>query len=453
MAACAHCQRTGRALAPTPQGGLCARCRHRQTATACAHCDVVKPVAGHTTAGKPICERCRRHHRGQRRCGLCGNTRTIARRARDGDPDVCVNCYRLPQATCHRCQRRKPCHFADGDQPICKNCAPRATARCAGCGRDRPPTARWPQGPVCEPCYRAALTRRGACAGCGQTRRLFERGRCAPCTLSRRTNQLLADDTGAIPAALVPVAAAIAAAPQPHSALNWLRKGAGAPSLADLAAGRLALTHEALDTHPRTRAADYLRRVLTAHGVLADRDEALVRLHRWIDDLSAGIDPPADRRLVRAYATWRVLRRLRRHAADHPQPRTPTHNAKLHLQAAADLLDWLARRDTTLRHRTHQGCRSGTTTRPCSNGTSVGRGARPRGARTRVPSRAGSNDPGSVEHCSPRVTTRVTGPDATGLRETAYRPLPLRDLSSSLLGIHGHTPGPNSPSSAARRPT
>jgi len=61
---------------------------------------------------------------------------------------------------------------------------------------------------------------------------------------------------------------AITAARQPRSALNWLRNGAGASLLADVAAGRLAATHEALDAHPHRRAADYLRHILTAAGTL-----------------------------------------------------------------------------------------------------------------------------------------------------------------------------------------
>ena len=380
---CAVCGRAGRPLTRSAEGGVCARCRHRQSATACAHCDVVKPVAGRNAAGQPICEACRRRHRAQRRCGECGQVRAIARRGRDGRPDVCVACYRLPQATCHRCARRRPCNFADGPQPVCKPCAPRATATCVRCRRDRPPTARWPDGSVCEPCYRAALARRGACTGCGQTRRLvdppgleaarcadcadvaipgghvcsgcktedrmFERGRCARCALARRTHDLLAGDTGDIPAVLADIAAAIAATPQPYSALNWLRTGAGATLLADIAAGRLAATHEALDAHARPSAADYLRRMLVAHGVLADRNEDLVRAERWTADLLAHVDRPTDRRLVTAYATWRVLRRLRDRGARNPGPRTATANAKLQLRAAVVLLDWLADRSIALR--------------------------------------------------------------------------------------------------------
>jgi hypothetical protein len=178
--------------------------------------------------------------------------------------------------------------------------------------------------------------------------RLFERGRCARCTLARRTRNLLADDAGDIPVALLPVAAAIGAAPQPYSALNWLRKGAGAAILADLAAGRLPITHEALDGHPRPPAADYLRRMLIAHGALAERNEELVRAERWVAALLATVQRPADRRLLTAYATWRVLRRLRHRAARTPGPWTATRYTKTLLKATAGLLDWLAEHDLTL---------------------------------------------------------------------------------------------------------
>lgn len=313
---------------------------------------------------------------------MCGTIAAIAVRAREDRPDVCVNCYRLPQAVCARCGRSRPCNFADGPEPVCKTCTPRATDVCARCGNDRPPTARWPDGPVCEPCYRAALSRCGHCGGCGRTRRLVdppgpaadrcadcagvsmpgghvcrdcgvedrlhERGRCARCALTRRTAKLLAGGQPTVPATFAPIYEAIVAAPQPYSVLNWLRNGAGATILADLAAGRLPVTHQALDVHPRRQAADYLRRMLVAHGLLPERDEQLERTERWVADLLAGIDRPADRRLVAAYATWRVLRRLRRRAERTDGPWTATRHAKTHLTATVALLDWLAERDLTL---------------------------------------------------------------------------------------------------------
>lgn len=360
---------------------MCRRCTHRRAATVCDHCGAVKPVAGRTGDGQPLCERCRRH-RGQRPCGNCGETASIAVHARHGQPDVCVNCYRLPEAVCVRCHRTKPCNFADGDRPICKQCTPRATVICAHCGHDRPPTARWPEGPVCEPCYRAALSRRGHCHGCGRQRplvdppgpnanrcsacsgvtvpgghvcgdcgtedRLFEQSRCIRCALDRRATELLRGDQPSIGPAFVPIHNAITAAPQPYSVLNWLRQGAGAQILSDLAAGRLALSHEALDAHPRRRAADYLRSMLVAHGLLADRNEELTRLQRWVTDLVDIIGAPSQRRLVATYATWRVLRRLRHRAERTPGPWTATRHAKTQLSAAAGFLNWLAQRHLAL---------------------------------------------------------------------------------------------------------
>jgi hypothetical protein len=382
LPSCASCARSDRPLTSTDQGGMCQRCAHRRNAIACSQCQQVKPVAGRNTDGEPICERCRRQLRGQRRCGTCRSVAAIALRAREDRPDICVNCYRLPEAVCSRCTQRRPCNFADSAEPICKSCAPRATALCVRCRADRPVTARWAEGPVCEPCYRAALHRRGICTGCARERRLvdpagpdadrcadcsgvnlpgghlctgcgtedrlYERGRCVRCSLERRTVVLLADGQPTVPDALAPIYEAIVAARQPYSALNWLRDGAGAAILAELATGQMALTHEALDAHPQPRAADYLRRLLIAHGLLTDRDDELVRTEAWVTDLLERIDRPADRRLIAAYATWRVLRRLRRRAERGTNPRTATRAPRNQLGAAVGLLDWLASRGLTL---------------------------------------------------------------------------------------------------------
>src|SRR5207247_614041 len=231
--------------------------------------------------GRAVCEVCRRRDdpRRHRECGACGNTVPVAVRGRDGQPGICVNCYRLPEATCSKCHRRRPCAYAATSQPVCPSCTPLATAVCA------------------------------------QLSGVFD---------------------------------AVTAARQPRSALNWLRKGAGAGLLADVAAGRLAISHEALDAHPHRRAADYLRHMLTAAGALPARDEELARAGQWVTTILEAIEPAADRRLVQAYATWQVMRRLRASAAAAARPRTPTAHARNHIRAAASLLAWLRGRGTEL---------------------------------------------------------------------------------------------------------
>jgi len=379
--ACAVCGRAGKPLFRGEGGAVCQRCRAWQLARPCASCGKARPAAGFDEHGRAVCEVCRRRDdpRRHRACGTCGKTAPVAVRGRDGQPDVCTSCYRLPEAICSRCQRRRPCAYAATGQPICPSCSPRATAACARCGHDRPPQARWPEGPVCDPCYRAALRHRGpcarcrqqrrlvapsgpgadtcadcagipvfsACTGCGTEDKLYDKGRCAQCSLRRRARELLADPAGTVPPALASVMEAITATRQPRVALNWLRQGVGAALLADVAAGRLPLTHEALDACPRRKAADYLRHVLTANGALPPRDEHLARTERWLDELLTGIEPAEDKRLVQAYATWQVMRRLRASAKQN-RARTPTANARNNIQAAAGLLAWLRSRHVTL---------------------------------------------------------------------------------------------------------
>jgi hypothetical protein len=317
----------------------------------------------------------------RRRCGRCERINEIAVRA-DGDrPDVCVNCYRPPDATCRLCGRTRPCYYIGEGRPTCITCSPRRTAHCAHCGQQRHPTAHWPEGPVCAPCYDTALRRRGRCSGCGELRRLvappgpaatrccdcagtrplarcaecgiedklYERARCERCTLVRRANQLLAGPDGTVPAALTGVHAAIAASAKPRKALNWLRNGAGAPILAAIATGTTPLTHTALDEHPKPRAADHVRQMLVAHGALPERDEPLARLERWIDDKLAAVDRPEVASLVRRFATWQVLRSLRRRVEHRPpNHRVATRYARNQVSTAIGILDWLHQRNITL---------------------------------------------------------------------------------------------------------
>lgn len=229
---------------------------------------------------------------------------------------------------------------------------------------------------MCEPCYRAALSRRGTCEACRAERRLVsppgpaarrcagcagvaplatcrscgaeERpyldGCCVRCALARRAGELIGELNGPLRA----VYEAIVAAPQPYSAHNWLRRSVAANMLGEVASGKLALTHEALDAHRPRRGADYLRHLLVANGVLAPRDDALVRLESWVPARLACVEDKSQRQALRSYATWRVLRRARQRAEAAGAPRTATRHAKVHLNAAIAFMAFLAARQRDL---------------------------------------------------------------------------------------------------------
>ena len=372
--ACAHCERTELTLIRDGTVGLCGRCRARQLAEACSACQKIRVVTARLADGSPLCFACA--PRPERTCGRCGRMGPIARRATGAEPDICNSCFGPPVAVCSACGHTKPCYFAATPRPVCLSCSPRATPVCAHCGQRRPPCARWPEGPVCEPCYRAALSRRGTCQGCGQPRRLvsppgvdarlcadcagtpplarcaqcgtedrpYHRGRCVHCVLAERAAVLLA---GPRPD-LRSVYDAIVDARQPYSAHNWLRSAIGAKILGDIAASPAPLTHETLDAHPHPRAAGFLQQILVANDVLPARDDALVALEAWVADRLKEVEDPAHRRLLRSYATWRVLRRARTRAARVPRTRTAVRHAKMCLLAAIALLAWLDQQGVAL---------------------------------------------------------------------------------------------------------
>lgn len=365
--ACVRCACTGRPLTASAEGGVCSRCRRRQTARPCSRCGGVKPVAGRDDGGQALCAACA--PRPRRACSACGRVRIIARRARGDDGDLCDRCYLGPMATCGACGRSKPCNFVTQGRPVCQSCSPRREKTCAHCGQSRPPSAHWAEGPVCEPCYRGALARHGVCIACGTERRLvsppgpgatrcascagvpalatcrscgaeerpYANGCCVRCALGEQARRLVGPPGGPLEA----IYAAIVAARQPYSAHNWLRSAASAKILGELGTHGVAVSHEALDTCAPRPAADFLRHLLVANGVLAPRDEGLVRLETWIRARLEAIDDADRRRLLRSYATWRLLRRARQRAAGSPQGQTPVAHSKAYLNAAVAFLAFL----------------------------------------------------------------------------------------------------------------
>ena len=164
-----------------------------------------------------------------------------------------------------------------------------------------------------------------------------------------RTAAALSGPDGQIRPDLEPVYQAITSTDAPRrTALNWLRNSAGAALLTQMASGAVELTHQARNKHPRPGVAGYPPAVLVANHVLPQRDEQLTATEQFLNRTLTGITRDSDRRLVHSYATWQVLRRLRVTAAKGDRPRTYTHHARTNINAAIDLLNWLADHGRTL---------------------------------------------------------------------------------------------------------
>ncbi|HEY6314210.1 MAG TPA: hypothetical protein VIY52_25905 [Streptosporangiaceae bacterium] len=139
---------------------------------------------------------------------------------------------------------------------------------------------------ICRDC--AGITREFCCLRCGTETGMtgWRRGPsrlCGPCAVTWTAARLLDDGTGAIAVPLKPLADALAAAPSPAAMLEWLDQPHIRDLLMALAAGHLALTHEALDAWPRPRAVFYLRDLLVSCGVLPAVDKQLREFGVWLD--------------------------------------------------------------------------------------------------------------------------------------------------------------------------
>lgn len=144
---------------------------------------------------------------------------------------------------------------------------------------------------------------------------------------------------------------------QRHRPGSQLGEDGGARSLAQpiqrfarCGGGDVRVVHadRALDDHPRPKAANHVRQMLVAHGVLAPRDERLVTLERLNAETVAAIARPEDRKTVAAFAAWRVLRRVRRRADHDTTSRTAIRHARNQVLGAVRFLDWLPAHDRTL---------------------------------------------------------------------------------------------------------
>lgn len=196
-----------------------------------------------------------------------------------------------------------------------------------------------PDGPRFKTCYRKHPDSFKPCQQCGSLQHLHHFGLCNACACIAQLRTTLGDNTGIIPH-LKPVFDALARS-SPDSTLTYL-EGGGSQLLGRLRETGRSVTHQLLDEYrnlPHTRP---LRDALVCAGVLESRDEFLHSLEEQLDCILAAIEDGEDRQLLRSYATWRLLRKLR---TQSPRPLTKSQAmyARRKLSSAADLVEYLRR--------------------------------------------------------------------------------------------------------------
>jgi hypothetical protein len=236
----------------------------------------------------------------------------------DLEPASCVDCDgpAQPLVTYGGTIRCRPCakvcphcrrSAKEPNEPICRRCRVdplRPLGTCSDCHR---PDRRLDQQRRCRPCREHHDHR---CGSCDQIRPLTattDGWRCHRCALSGELDQLLGSSER-----FLRLRTAILAADNPELIRDWLARPLIAGLLARLAAHEGALEHADLDEFAETSGVEHLRAVLVAAGLLDDSDRSVERLQITVGPLIAAIVDPADRTIVRAWLTWKVLPRLRR---------------------------------------------------------------------------------------------------------------------------------------------
>jgi hypothetical protein len=368
FADCSRCGTRARVVARTDAGPVCPRC-YRVPSRPCAGCGELRPVH-YVSATGPVCRRCYQPPR--RLCQRCGQLRAIVRRGRGaGDPGLCGNCWLGPVAACAACGRERPCQFPAG-VPVCSSCRPRPVRYCAVCGQARPVHANWPLGPVCVRCYRRVRAEPhpcgqcqavrpligashhgdrvcGPCSGsglayscrdCGAAGLLSGHGRCASCALHHRLNAVIGELAPPAAEQARVVFARLEARTSAEALLRSLR-GGGLAQLGRLLHAAQPLTHELLDASPPSGSREHLRAMLVDAGMLPARPERLARIERWLEELLAG-QPTSRARMLRAFATWHVLRRARRRARGEDVSTNADSGVRTRIRVALELTCWLA---------------------------------------------------------------------------------------------------------------
>jgi hypothetical protein len=344
--ACPRCDRVIHLHRPIDGQWLCRNCTAKSRAQRCSRCGAIREAATRDQHGRPLCPSCLITDPANLEvCRDCRRCLPVTVRTPTGP--LCQNCRPVPTMTCAICGRHAPCVISKTTgQPWCFGCQQRR-GRCTRCQTIGPLYGGTRAQPLCGPCTRPDPEFWRPCPTCGIAQ-VQRPGPCTRCGLHQRLRELLSDDTGQIRAELRALHLNLLDAEHPDTVLGWLNKKTATQVLAQLAAGTRPMTHTALDELPDTKPLRHLRSVLVATGALPPRDEQLARLERWINSTINDRDDPDERQLLRRYALWHLMRRLRRRTTDTETTDSQTVGVRRHLSAAVVLLDWLRAQDLTL---------------------------------------------------------------------------------------------------------
>ncbi len=146
---------------------------------------------------------------------------------------------------------------------------------------------------------------------------------------------------------------AVMSVDNPRTAIGWLGRSPAMDVLHAMATGMQPLDHSTLDDVAGPRrgkafAVEHLRQLLVAGGALPPRDRHLARLELAVAELIQDADPD-DRPVLRTYATWQLLHRLRQKAdKDTGTKAGAAYRARDELANIARFLAWSRERRTPL---------------------------------------------------------------------------------------------------------
>lgn len=373
VAECVDCGRIRPIAHRAPSGGSrCAMCRKRATLEECGDCGRLKQVAGRRGDGAARCSRClRRSPASLEDCSRCGQTRPVNARADDGAA-LCPSCYTQPPDTCAGCGGQAVIVSRREDEAVCARCYRHPKRECGDCGRVRRVAvlARDGQPDLCPTCHQAPVL---VCGTCGvkdrcRTTTPDKSPICFRCQLARRLDEILTGPDGTTPSPLVALRAAILAVDNPRTALGWLGRSPAITLLHAMATGERPLDHATLDAaagprRGRAFAVEHLRQLLITSGALPERDRHVARLEIALDELVEAAHRD-DRQVLRTYATWRILQRLRRFAEQGKHTQAASHRGRELIAEAARFLAWLRARNTPLDACSQQDLDTWLNTRP-----------------------------------------------------------------------------------------